>query len=118
MRNRGFGRLRQKDCHAVALHHTAAAQGVGELIGTGLEIVEAIARGAAVALLVDQRETARTIGPFVAHVHADVESLGNLPCKACRQSFIRLCCWKHRFLLVSLKTAARGSLRYTPWCVA
>ena len=56
MSQRRFGRLRHEDRDAVATDDAAAAQRVRELIGARLQIVEAVTRGATVAMLIDQRE--------------------------------------------------------------
>ena len=83
MRDGRLRRLRQEYPHAVAALKPRASKRVGELVGERLEVIEGETCFRAFAGLVDEREAAGTVGPFIAGVDADVVLRGYLP-RECR----------------------------------
>ena len=79
MRNRGLRHLRDQNRNPITRPHARAQQQIRRLIGQPADFGERVLNVLAGRRLMDQRDSARLTGPFIADVYTDVISFWNLP---------------------------------------
>lgn len=96
VRDGRFGPLREKDADPVAAPQAGTREAVREPVRSIPQVVEREARNVALRRFVDQREASAAVGPFVAHVHADVVARRKVPPEAGEEVIVAVGGGQHR----------------------
>ena len=112
VRDRQFQRLRQEHRDAVAAHQAVGGQHIGEAARGVRDLVERGARGTAILIDIDQRETAAAVGMTVAARGRHVEARRDIPAEIAAELVVGSGLLEHsarRFRPLSWPSFARRS---------